>query len=260
MKKNIFKQIFNGIAYGFNQTILFLEYLLLYIIVNPLFRCKVKGKKNIRKNDTKVFIANHYEIYGPVAMFLRFPFKFRPWVIDKIMEPESVEAQMSISIYNNFPKYPKWFKKIAIKFLKNLMVFTMKHAKAISVSRENPRKNIEAIKISSETLEKGTSIAIFPELSYVTSGVGKFQSGFEHIAKYHYQKTGKCISFYPVFISEQNKEMYIEKPITYNPENDANEEKSRIVNSLYESMIDSYVKNECSVPYKKAKKIKVKRR
>lgn len=253
-KKNFIARFFGALGRGIKNCFLYLQFLLLYIVVNPFVRCKVRGKKNVDKNDeARVFVVNHYEIFGPVAMYLRFPYKFRPWVIDKIMSPESVEAQMSVSVYNNFPKYPRWFKTLAIKTLKNLMVFTMGHAKAIKVSRENPRENIKTMQESVETLEKGTSIVIFPELSYTESGVGEFQTGFEHLGKYYYQKTGKKISFYPVFISKQEKQMFIEKPIVFNPDNDPNEEKKNITYYLRNTMLDSYIKSDCSAVHKKTK-------
>lgn len=260
-KKNIFVRFFSCIGRGIKNFFLYLGFSLLYIIVNPFVKSKVRGKKNVRKDDeARVFVANHYEIFGPVAMYLRFPYKFRPWVIDKIMTPESVEAQMSISVYNNFPKYPMWFKKIVVKSLKNMMVFAMNHAKAIKVSRENFRENLITMQESMETLNKGVSVLIFPELSYTESGVGVFQSGFEHLGKYYYQKTGKKISFYPVFISKQEKQMFIEKPIIYDPNKDPNEQKREIVYYLRDKMLDCYLKSDCSAVNKKAKPIKTKRK
>lgn len=260
-KRNFFVRFFSFIGHGIKNFFLYIGFLLLYIFVNPFVKSKVRGKKNVRKNDeARVFVANHYEIFGPVAMYLRFPYKFRPWVIDKIMTPESVEAQMSISVYNNFPKYPMWFKKIVVKSLKNMMVFTMNHAKAIRVSRENFRENLITMQESTETLNKNISILIFPELSYTESGVGVFQSGFEHLGKYYYQKTGKKISFYPVFISKQEKQMFIEKPIIYDPNKDTNEQKHEIVYYLRDKMLDCYLKSDCSTISKKAKPIKPKRK
>lgn len=260
-KKNIFRKFLSAIGNIFKTGFLWIQYFLLFIFVNPFIKSKVKGKKNLLETDeARVFIVNHYELFGPVAMFLRFPYKFRPWVIDRIMNPESVEKQMSISVYNNFKRFPMWFKKLSVKALKNLMVFTMKHAKAIAVSKDNPRENLLALKESSITMQNGVSIVIFPELSYVESGVGEFQTGFEHLAKYHHQKTGQKVTFYPIFISRENGEMYIEKPIIYNPNNDPNEEKQNIVAYLRNAMLDSYIINECAKPYKKAKKIKIKRK
>ena len=255
-KKNVFVRFFKWIGRGLHNLLMWFEYMLIYIVFSPKARCKIVGKQNVNKNEDKVFVANHYEIFGPIAMFLRFPYKFRPWVIDKMIDPKSVEEQMGLSVYNNFPKYPMWFKKWVVKAIRNLMVWTMKHADAISVSRENPRDNLKTLQESSETLQKGTSILIFPEDRYVTEGVGKFQTGFENIAKYHHQKTGRILSFYPVFVSQSNKTIYIEKPIKFNPENSPKEEKERIVEYLYDSMLNSYIKNECGKPNPKAKKLK----
>ena len=148
-----------------------------------------------------------------------------------------------------------WLKRIAVKTLKSIMVYTMtKKAKAIPVSRENPRANIKTMQESVETFEKGKDIVIFPELSYVDEGVGEFQTGFEHLAKYYHQKTGKKVTFYPVFISQINKKMYIEKPITFNPQNDSNDEKKKITTYLHDTMAATYIKEEVENPNLKRNK------
>lgn len=246
MKKNPIKTFFKVIGTGIKNFFMFITFGFAYIFARPFIRCKVIGKKNVQKDDeARVFVTNHYEIYGPIAIFLRFPYKFRPWIIDKMMSPESVEEQMGLGIYSKFPKYPMWMKKIAVKTLKNIMVYTMtKRAKGIPVYRDNPRANIKTMQESTETLEKGKNLVIFPEETYVESGVGEFMTGFEHIAKYYYQKTGKRITFYPIFISQINKKMYIEKPITFDPNNDPNDEKLKITTYLRNTMLDSYKINE----------------
>ena len=262
MKKNIFKTIFGGF-FSLIKTILFYVF---YIIAFPfayiIFRSKVKGKENLQKTDeARVFVANHYEIYGPFIAHMHFPYNYRPWIIDKMIDPKTVEQHMSIGIYQQFPKYPRWLKTVVIKLLKNIMVFFMKNiGKGIPVSRDDFRKNIKTMQISTETLEKGKSILIFPEASAVKEGVGEFMTGFEHIGKFYHQKTGKKISFYPVFISKVNKAMYIGNPVIFNPDNDANQEKERIVKTLRDTMVESYTKNECENSRKKQTKPKQKRR
>lgn len=259
MKKNPIKSFFKAIGRGIKNFFLFLTFYTVYFFGKPFIRCKMVGKEKISKdNEARVFIANHYEIYGPIAIFLRFPYNFRPWVIDKMTDPDQVEKQMSLGIYGKFPKVPMWLKKIAVKTLKSIMVYTMtRRAKAIPVSRENPRANIKTMQESVKTLESGKDIVIFPELSYVDEGVGEFQTGFEHLAKYYHQKTGKKITFYPVFISQVNKKMFVEEPITYDPKNDPNNEKKKITSHLHTAMVNSYIKNEVEnekVIAKKAKK------
>lgn len=246
MKKNPFKSFFAAIGKGFRNLFSFLIFWIVYIFGKPFIRCKLMGKENLLKEDeARVFVANHYEIYGPIAIFLRFPYKFRPWVIDKLTTPESVEHHMGLGIYGKFPKYPMWLKKFVVKTLKNVVIYTLtKRAKGIPVSRDNPRSNVKTMQESIKTLESGKSIIIFPEETYVDSGVGEFQTGFEHLAKYYWQKTGKKITFYPIFISQVNKKMYIEKPITFNPDNDPNEEKLAITTYLHDTMVKSYNDNE----------------
>ena len=86
--------------------------------------------------------------------------------------------------------------------------------------------------------------SIFPEKDYVNEGVGIFMGGFEHISKYYYSKTGKKITFYPMFISQHNRKMYICDPVTYNPENDPKVEKNNTLTYLRESMVSAYEKYE----------------
>lgn len=256
-RKKIFKIIFGAIFKGIGQILLFFEFLFIFLFLKIFVRCKIKGKNNYNKNDeARVFLFNHYEIYGPVAAYLNFPYKFKPWVMDKLIDPKTVKEQMSVGVYNKFPKYPKWFKTIMINLLKNLVIFSVRYAGAIPVSRETIKDNIKTLQKSEKCLKSGKNIAIFPEMFYKDEGIGKFMSGFEHLGKYYYQKTGKKISFYPVFISEKNKTIYIEKPVIYNPSNDPTLEKNRIINYAYETMLDSYIKNELSSNVKIKKKRK----
>lgn len=262
MKKNIFKIVFGGLLAVIRNILYFTFYIIAFPFAFIFSKCKIKNKDNLNKTDeARVFVANHYEIYGPYISYMHFPYRFRPWIIDKMIDPKTVEQHMSIGIYQQFPKYPKWLKFIVIKLLKSIMVFFMKTiARGIPVSREDFRKNIKTMQISTETLEKGESILIFPEESSVKEGVGNFMTGFEHLGKHYFQKIGKKISFYPVFISKINKSMYIGKPVVFNPENDANSEKERIVETLHDEMLNDYIKYECGKPSKKAKKLSTKRR
>ena len=217
----------------------------LFVLAQPFVWGFTKGKKNIRKDDeARIFVANHYEIYGPFIMYMRFPFRFRPWVIDKMCEPKSIEEHMSIGFYNNYKWIPKWLKFCFVKIAKRLVLFVIKTARPIPVSRDNPRSNIKTLQTSVDCLNKKTSIVIYPELSSVKEGVGEFMTGFEHIGKYFHQKTGKKVTFYPVFVSKKKNTMYIEKPIIFNPDNDANEEKERIIKELHNSIHESYILHE----------------
>lgn len=258
-KRNIFVRFFCAIGRGIKIFFMYLIYILIFPFVKLSTRCKVVGKENVSKDDTsKVFLANHYEIFGPVAMFMNFPYKSRIWIIDKMMDEDSVEQQMGLMVYANFKGVPRWLKTFVLKIVKSLVVFVFKHIKGIPISRENLRANLKTMDYSSDLLDKGTSIILMPELDYVSEGVGEFQTGFEYLAKIHYKKTGKKISFYPVFVSQVDKTIYIEKPITYNPDNDPNDEKQRIVTYVHDEMVKSYITHEVENPSKKMLKHRAK--
>ena len=245
MKKNIILKPIIFILKTIEFIILSILFGVVLLLIQPFIWCFTKGKKNLRKDDeARVFVANHYEIYGPLVMFLRFPYRFRPWVIDKMCEAKSIEQHMGIGFYNNYKWLPKWFKVFLVKIAKRLILFAIRFTRPIPVSRDNIRSNLKTMKHSTEVLDKNQSILLFPERTSVKEGVGEFMTGFEHIGKYYYQKTGKKISFYPVFISKKKSCMYIEQPIIYDPNNDPNEEKDRIVKSLYTSMLNSYLRHE----------------
>lgn len=259
-KKNIFVRFFSAIFKGIKIFFLSLIFFIVYLLFWPFFYCKVKGKENVQDNDeARVFLANHYEIFGPVAMYVSFPFKFRPWIIDKMMEEECVEAQMSLMIMNNYKHVPVWLKKFVIHSLKSLMVFVMNVARGISVSRDNPRSAMKTFATSTETLEKNESVVIFPELLYVKESIGEFQTGFEHFAKFYHRRTGKHVTIYPVFISKELRTMYIGDPIKYSPESEKEDDKIDIIQVMHDRMESLYFKYEAKnkrVIKKRARRVK----
>ena len=159
MKKNILIKIILFPLKALEFILLSLVFGIVFLLVQPFVWCFTKGKKNLRKDDeARVFVANHYEIYGPLVVFLRFPYSIRPWVIDKMCDAKSIEAQMSIGFYNNYKWLPKWFKVCLVKIAKRLILFAIKFTRPIPVSRDNPRANLKTMKESVDALNKNKAI------------------------------------------------------------------------------------------------------
>lgn len=212
-------------------------YGILYLIIRPFFRSKIFGKKNLKKDDeARVFIANHYEFYGPIIMYLRFNKKKRIWIINNLMDKDKIVEYMSPAINDALKKAPKFLKNWLIKVTKNLLYYIMtKRAKGIPVFKDGDRKIMETFNESVDALENKYSLVIFPERDFrYDNSVGNFQTGFAMLGKFYYKKTGKKISFYPVFISKKYKTMQIGEPIKYNPEDE--NIKDNIINYLHNKM------------------------
>ena len=236
-KQSVLTRALKSIAFGLNCFVIFM----LAIITFPFVKSKVIGKENVKKDDeARVFLANHYELFGPATCFLSFPYKNRVWVLDKMVNPKLMEEHMGLMIYRDFKKVPRFVKKIAIKVVKNLLLTAIKLAGGIPVSRGYSMKNIAAMQQSVATFEQGKSILIFPEKDYVKQGIGELMDGFVYLGNYCYSKTGKKVSFYPMFISQKKRRICISEPIRYNPENSSSVEKDRIVAYIKEEMTKSH--------------------
>ena len=235
--QSLLRRIINALVFGVCCFVIFI----LSIITFPFVKSKVVGKENVNKDDkARVFLANHYELFGPATCFLSLPYKNRVWVLDKMMDPKQMEDQMGLMIYRDFKRVPKFIKKIAIKVVKNLLITAIKLSGGIPVSRGYSTKNFATMKESISTFEQGKSILIFPEKDYVKQGIGEMMDGFVYLGSYCYSKTGKKVSFYPMFISQKKRRICISKPIEYDPENSSLEEKERIVSYVIEEMKKSY--------------------
>lgn len=223
---NIFKKIGQAIM----KCLYFILFELIVIFAYPFMHIKRKGKDNIKKDDeARVFISNHLEIYGPSVIYLHLPVRKKSyWVIDRMLDKEQVSAQMHAGIdkEENYKWAPKWLKNFAVKVLKNFLVYVLKsRVRGISVSRDNQRQLIKTFQASVSVLEKKRNLCIFPEVSYQEKGIGEIFTSFAVFGRYYYKKTGKKISYYPVYLDKANKVMNIAPPIVYDPQDDESIDK-----------------------------------
>lgn len=239
---HLFLRVFSGFSYwakglwrGVKYYCYEIFYRIIKLCVRPFLRAKIVGKKNIAADDSaRVFVANHLEVYGPVLAYLHLPVrKKRFWIIDKMMDANLAAQQMSYAVNdpNNFKWAPKWLKKLGVKALKGIASYVLVcKAKGISVSRDNARKMIQTFQESVSAMGKGYSVVLFPEMQYKERGFGEVYDGFVTLGKYYYKKTGKLLSFYPVYIDKFDRKMNIGKPIKFDPEKP--NDTARIVNYL----------------------------
>lgn len=213
---------------------------LLIILIRPFFRVKVKNKKEVNTKDgPAIFIANHYEIYGPVVAFLRLPFFCRPWIISNMLDAELVEKQMTPGVEKSFKFLPKKIRKKIPKKFGKIFMKILKESDPIPVYRNFLRDLMKTMNQSVEALMGGDNLLIFPENAkqYKEGDIDPFYTGFAHLGKMYYEKTGKCITFYPFYISKKHKTLTFGKGIQYQASQDAKEEKKRIATELYQEML-----------------------
>lgn len=222
-------------------------------LLRPLYYHRVYGKENLAgyEDGTMILICNHGEIYGPVVANLYVPISFRPWVIDNMMDREAIVEH----IYQGTMMRQKWipesWKRPIVRLITPLATWVFGSLEAIPVHRGKPRELMQTFRMTLDAMQAGDNILLFPENGedhdpgqpgYAREGVGQLYTGFAMIAPMYYAKTKKRAVFVPIYASRKHRTLTIGKGIVYNPENNATDEKIRIVDGLLGSMEELYEK------------------
>jgi len=200
---------------------------------------EVDGTVNVENDNPSVFVCNHSEINGPVAMGLFFPFIYRPWVIHDMTKFKSCVRYIEKDFVKNKLKLKGIIGKIVTFFTAFICSNAIRGSEGIPVYRES-FKIFKTYKQSVESILKGYSIVIFPEEGQkkFSKYINDFYRGFVHLARKVYTEAGMKLSYYPVYIDRVKKKITIGKSETYTGNFDYKEERERIVRHLLTSIND----------------------
>ena len=209
------------------------------LFLKPFLYHKVRNAKYVDLSQGPVvFIVNHREIYGPIISNLYLPFSFRPWIEHKMLEHESISAHIWEGSFKHIK--PAWLAKFLLGLVVPLVLWVLNSVEAIPVYRET-RQVLKTIGLSVDALAEQDNLLIFPEnplttenKRYAVSGVSAFHTGFVYVAKAFYRKTGKIITFYPVYANPQKRTITFGEGIAYDPH--GTDEPERISGLLVQSM------------------------
>ncbi len=210
---------------------------LLYRILYPFIHCRLIYSEEIPEDgEPTVYVANHYNVFGPPSFILSVPTVNRFWSNEDINTPEAAIKTIYPDIRSALPflgeKGAHWICSWLGPFVSNVL----QHFNPISVSRHDPAKLFSTMRQSVSVLQKGESMIIFPETGlpeYSLTSVTPFFSGFATVGMIYYRKTGKKLRFCPCYIDEQHHVIHFGKLVTYNPEGTViTEESDRVSDEL----------------------------
>lgn len=222
---------------------------LIILLLRPLYYHRVLGRENLAgyEDGSLVLICNHGEIYGPVVANLYIPVAFRPWVINSIMERDAIVEYLYEGTMIRQKWLPERFKKPLVRLLTPVLTWVFNSLEAIPVYRGKPHELMRTFRLTLEAMQAGDNVLIFPETGepskpgekgYSADNVGEMYTGFAMIGAMYYAKCGRLAAFVPVFANKRRRTLTIGHPVEYNPQNGANEEKTRIVQTLLKAMRD----------------------
>lgn len=197
-------------------------------------KIKVYGLENVPKENA-VIVGNHTQLHGPIICELYAPENCYTWCASEMMEFTKVPGYAFKDFWSQKPKYLHPFFKVLSYIITPLSVFIFNRAKTVPVYKN--MKIMSTFKTSVKLLNEGKNLVIFPEHDVKYNNiVYDFQENFVDVAKLYFKKSGKKISFVPLYIAPKLKSMYFGKPVLFNPEADIKTEKVRICNYLKEEI------------------------
>jgi 1-acyl-sn-glycerol-3-phosphate acyltransferase len=209
-------------------------------VLKPWYRHRIIGTENVRLGSGPViFVANHREIYGPIAAYLYIPFPFRPWIEHRMLERDEI---MRYLWDNTFAKVrPVWLGRAALALAGPFLIWALNAIEPIPVYRGAVRDLIQTLNQSVLALQEQDNLLLFPEDAsktadgrYAQIGVSPFFTGFVSVARAYFKKTGKSVTFYPVYLNPKDRTIRFGTGVTYNPR--GMREDLRICAALQDSM------------------------
>ena len=209
----------------------------LYRLLYPFFHCRVRIPGELRESgDPVVFIANHYNIFGPISFVVSVPVASHIWINTEMIQRDKTVKTLRPGVHQVFPFLGDRALDWLCGKLAGLASGVLSRVGAIPVDRNKPSSLISTMRESIRTLEEGRNLLIFPETGfpeYSLTSVTPFFSGFATLGRLYYRKTGKNLRFCPCYIDEQHHLIRMGETEIYNPDApDAAAETERVSDTL----------------------------
>lgn len=188
-------------------------------------------------DEPMVIVGNHAQLHGPIACELYFPDNYYTWCAGQMMNLKEVPAYAYKDFWSQKPKVVRPLFKLISYIIAPLSVLIFNNARTIAVYRDN--RILSTFRESITKLQDEKSVVIFPEHDVKYNHiVYDFQEGFVDLARLYYKRTGKELSFVPLYMSPKLKKMYLGKSIKFSADAPIAEERRRICDYLMNEITD----------------------
>lgn len=213
---------------------------LLYGLFFPFFHCKADVPPEIQAHeDPIVFVCNHYEIFGPLALMTSLKARFRVWSNEQLIAAGDEVDKLVDGAVVMAPVFSKCVMGKILHMISPLVEWVFVRLKAIPVSRTESAKMLQTMRKSVAAMEMGESIVIFPEKGdphYALGSVSPFYPGFAMVGEFASRRFKTPVSFCPIHIDKAGRKLRFGEIIKYMP-GDMKAEAQRVSDRLYEQMV-----------------------
>lgn len=197
-------------------------------------KMEIVGLENLPEENA-VLVGNHTQMNGPICGELFLPENCFTWCAGQMMDRKEVPAYAFADFWSQKSKFTQPIYKVISRIIAVPAEFIFNNARTIAVYRD--MRIMSTFKETIKKLKDGCNILIFPEKDEKYNNIlYKFQENFIDVAKLYYKKTGKLLTFVPLYIAPRLRKIYIGRGILFNGENDMETERTRICTYLVDEI------------------------
>lgn len=209
-----------------------------------LWSGKLLGEENLPARGPAVFLANHLDAAGPIAVTCSIPLRVYPWVVADMMDrrlapdwmrQDFVERQLRLK-----PPFSRWLAKALCRITVPLF-----HALGcIPVYRDDYTRLQETLRRSVDLLREEKFLFIFPEDNRLPTDpatrMQPFQHTFVRLGEMYYAERRERLPFIPVAVHGAGY-LQVGKAVLYNPLNPPGVERRRVKDLVEKEVIRMYL-------------------
>ncbi len=205
---------------------------------------ELEGEENLPERGPAVFIANHLDALGPIAIVASLPVRVYPWIIADMVDEQKAAAYLNQDFTERQLHIPPPFSMYLSRLLSRLTVPLLRSFGCIPTYHD-PERLHWVFKESLYHLAQGNFLLIFPEdptlpCDPITQMTG-FYKGFTRLGEMFYQRQKQILRFYPLAVSGIRRIVRVGKPVAFNPLNPIQVERMRLKNLLENTIRNMYI-------------------
>ena len=202
-------------------------------------KMEVRGAQSVQ--EPCIFITRHLNNYGPFAVYLYSPFEFHMWSYYVFFDAEVCRRHLSEFTLTQRAKMSPRMADLCARIVSR-PIARLYHALDMVPVYRGLKSVVKTLNLSMDVLEKGENLLIMTDVNYAAEGeeVGQIYTGFIHLGKQYYKKTGKRLCFVPMSINRRQGYVRYGTPIEFNPEIPFPQEKERIASLLVKELSDDH--------------------
>lgn len=182
-----------------------------------------------------VIVANHAQIYGPIASEIHFPGDHDTWCAGEMMHREEIPDYAFQDFWSRKPAWSRWFYRFLSYAIVPVCLCLFNNANTIGVYHDS--RVISTFKKTIQRLQEGANVVIFPEHDIPHNHiVFQFQDRFIDLGRMYHKRTGQALEFVPMYVAPRLSRMVLGEPIRFDPTAPAEEERRRISQALMDAI------------------------